>query len=140
MILKFKPELYHSRKDFEGELVVVLNGKLDDRKLQIEHHYARALCKYQIHEMITTDEKDFVLGGEVNRVGYIGFVEVKEGAHVILGDKVYANDTYIGEIVGFDDIHMPNHMNIIVYNENRASGPELGLSVGDKVWIGKDRA
>lgn len=140
MILKFNSQLYHSRRDFKGEMVVILNGKLDDRKLQIEHHYARALCKHQIHEMITTDEKNIVLGQEVNRVGYIGFIEVQEGAHVILGDKVYINDTYVGEVVGFDDIHMPNHMNIIVFNENRASGPELGLSVGDSVWIGKNKA
>ena len=92
--------------------------------------------KYDIHEVIVTDESDVELGGEVNKIGYICFFEVSQGGHIILGDGLYIAGDLIGRVVGFDDIHMPNHMNIIVQSQDRRSARERGIMLGDKVSIG----
>lgn len=136
MILKFNRDIFYAKRDTEGEVIVVLDGKRDDSRLNIETHYARSLKKYDIHEVIVTDESDVELGGEVNKIGYICFFEVSQGGHIILGDGLYIAGDLIGRVVGFDDIHMPNHMNIIVQSQDRRSAKERGIMLGDKVSIG----
>lgn len=139
MILKFNPDIFHAKRDAEGEVIVVLDGARDDRKLKVENHYARSLKKYDIHEVIVTDEDGIELGGEVNKIGYICFFEVLQGGHIILGDGLYIAGRLIGKVVGFDDIHMPNHMNIIIQSHDRRSAKERGVVLGDMVSIGTVR-
>jgi len=42
----------------------------------------------------------------------------------------------IGEIVGFDETHAPNHLNIVARSKERCSGEELGVELGNRLIIG----
>ena len=42
----------------------------------------------------------------------------------------------IGTIAGFDDTHMPNHMNIVIAQDRLQSGAELGLKLEEPVSVG----
>ncbi|MFB3896789.1 MAG: hypothetical protein ACE14V_10860 [bacterium] len=124
---------YAERKQVQGEVVNVLDAKAECRGLWLISTYSRVITKYSIHELILTDESVPKLGEAVNRIAYLCFFEVTEGGVILVRDKLYCGDQLIGTIKGFDESHMPNHLNIIVYAEPRKTGKELGFAVGSKL-------
>lgn len=119
-----------------GRVVAVMDAKLSHRGLQLIISPTRVLLSSEIHELIVTDEEDAGPGKAVNRIAYIGFFELEKGGVVAKGDKVTLKRKTIGEIVGFDETHAPNHLNIIIKSSKRKSGEELGIELGDKLSIG----
>ena len=124
---------YAERKEVVGEVVTVLDAKAESRGLWLIATYSRALTKYSIHELILTDEAEPKLGEAVNKIAYLCFFEVTDGGVILVGDKVYLGDQVIGTIKGFDETHLPNHLNIIVYAEIRQTGKELGFNLSSKL-------
>jgi 1-deoxy-D-xylulose-5-phosphate synthase len=110
-----------------GHIVKVLKHRRDDRGMTLEEFGSRCVRTGEIHELLTTDHLDAPPGSTIDRVAFLGFVEV-EGAGVIdRGDEVWAGDRLIGTVLGFDACHFPNHYNLIIATENPVTGPELGL-------------
>jgi hypothetical protein len=132
MFGQFNP--YYLKAAVHGRLAVVLDGVFDDRGLQLIKPTSRALKAYEIHELILTDEQ-ISPGGTVNRIAYVGFVEITRGGVIVVGDPVYVNDRKIGLIAGFDETHMPNHLNIVLTG-SRETGKTLDLSLGAELKIG----
>jgi len=126
--------VYHAKSVIKGIVVAVLNHKLDNRQLKLIKTPSRAVKRSEIHELIGTNETAFP-GSEVNKVWYVGFFEVINGGIIIYGDNVYVNNRKIGTVIGFDETHMPNHINIIVKLEESKTGAELGIRVGDEIEI-----
>ena len=54
-----------------------------------------------------------------------------------VNDEITVGGKCVGRIAGFDETHMPNHLNIVIKAEERVPGAELGLELGDKVRIVK---
>lgn len=135
----FKVNPYAKKSPCEGELVVVLDGKMEGRKLSLMSPISRALLAHEIHELIVTDEEEAGPGKEVNRIAYWGFFEVTRGSVIVVGDTVQIGDRVLGTIAGYDETHMPNHINIIVKAPERETGVELGLSLGEKIIIQKTK-
>lgn len=134
----FKKNPYAKKKPCLGRLVVQLDGRMEGRKLQLMTPISRAFLAGDIHELIVTDEEEAGPGKEVNRIAYWGFFEVTQGTVVVKGDTVRIGDKVIGTIAGFDETHMPNHLNIIVKAADRKTGVELGLELDDQVTIIKE--
>ena len=53
----------------------------------------------------------------------------------MFGDKVMVEGQIIGEVCGFDETHMPNHINIILRTDERKTGFELNIAVGQQMLI-----
>ncbi len=130
----FNKDPYHAKRDCVGELVVVLDGMIDDRGLQLMVPKSRAVCRNEIHELILTDESGGP-GGSVKRIAYLGFFEVTQGTVIIAGDELLLDNQVVATISGFDETHMPNHLNIVAKVAERKTGPELGAYVGQRVVI-----
>jgi len=128
-------DYYHSKVDINGKFIVVLDGQLDNRGLNLIQPISRAFPQHTIIELIGTDEQDAKPGSTVNNICYIGFVELLNSGVILTGDKIFWNDTEIGTIAGYDDTHMPNHQNTIVFMKERRSGKKLGIKSGDKLII-----
>lgn len=128
-------DFYYSKTDITGRFVVVLDGKLDNRELNLIQPISRAFSRHTVIELIGTDERDAGPGRVVNSICYIGFVELTNGGVLLAGDKVLWNNTEIGEIAGYDNTHMPNHQNTIVKMNTRIAGKELGIQINDEVTI-----
>ena len=124
---------YAERKQVQGEVVNVLDAKAECRELWLISTYSRVITKYSIHELIMTDESVPKLGEAVNRIAYLCFFEVTEGGVILIRDKLYMGDQLIGIVKGFDESHMPNHLNIIIHAEPRKTGKELGFTIGSKL-------
>ena len=131
----FKTNPYAKKKPLKGNLVVVLDGKYEERGLQLIPQQSRCLLSNEVHELILTDE-DKKPGDIINKIAYIGFFVVKESTVITVGDEVKINGQVIGKIAGFDETHMPNHYNIVVYGKERISGNERNLDLDDEVVIG----
>lgn len=134
----FEKDPYAKKTEIIGELVVVLDGTFDNRGLELIIPASRCLQRSEIHELILTDE-DSGPGSKVNKIAYIGFFEVKQGGVILKGDKVFIGNQYIGEVTGYDETHMPNHLNIVIFGKPRISGLERGLELRDKVIIKKEK-
>src|SRR5580704_7346503 len=105
---------YAANRPVKGGVVTVLDSTHEERGLKLICTYSRALKKNSIHELITTDETEKKPGDTANRIAYLAFFEVSRGGCIIVGEKLYVDGARIGEIVGFDETHEPNHINIIV--------------------------
>lgn len=126
---------YPHKKIVKSKIVVVLDGKSDNRGLKLINTRTRALCKNEIHEIILTDNKDAAPGKIIDPISYVGFIEILEGGVILTGDNVYLNNNLIGYVAGYDETHCPNHINIILYSENHLTGLELGAKVDDLLYF-----
>jgi hypothetical protein len=120
-----------------GKVVAVLSGKLEDRKLELIRPFSRALLSGEIHELIVTDEEQAGPTQTVNRIAYVCFFEIVTAGVMLVGDGLSIGGRRIGEIAGFDETHMPNHLNIVAKAEVRLSGRERQIQLDDKVLFRK---
>lgn len=131
----FKENPFSLKRSIECSAVAVLQARLNNRSLRLIPQISRVLKKNDIHELIFTDEKESRPETIVNRIAYIAFIEILKGGVMVVGDKVYWNNNLLGIVAGFDDTHMPNHQNIILYSPKISTGKELGIQVEDPVVI-----
>ena len=136
ILLKDINRVFHEKSNVEGRILVVLNHSLTNRGLKLINAPSRALRKYEIHELIGTNEEASP-GSEVKNVWYLGFFEVERGGVITYGDSVWINNRKIGEVIGYDETHMPNHLNIVIKLIELKTGLELGIKLNDKVIIGR---
>jgi len=113
-----------------------MDAEVERRGLKLIPSYTRVLLVNEIHELIITDEKEAGPGKEVNSIGYLGFIEVKKGGVIAVGDRVSLEGKIIGKIAGFDETHMPNHQNIIIKSERKVTGAGLNAQLGNRIVIG----
>src|SRR3954467_4799062 len=113
------------RRPLEARFVGVLNNRNAGRGLSLIKAHPRVGRRYDIHELILTDEQSSVPGGTVNGVHYIGFVEFEAGGGILAeGDRVNVGGNVIGTIAGFDESHCPNHYNVLIKGQRRVTGSE----------------
>ena len=124
-----------SRTAMRGRVIAVLTSTQEKRGLQLIHPWTRCIRASEVHELQLTDEADVRPGGVANRCAAIAFFEFKDGGLLVGGDKVIIAGKEIGTLVGFDETHMPNHLNILLYGPERKTGLQLGLKGGDEVVI-----
>lgn len=129
---KFKLNPYYDKTDVEGSLVVILDGIMDNRGLELITPISRCVCKHEIHELIFTNEQAKP-GDIVNKIAYLGFVEIECGGVLIAGDTVELDGQVIGILAGFDETHMPNHQNIVINSTDLFAGKELQARLGSKI-------
>ncbi len=122
---KITTNLYAKKRDVSGPLVVVLDGKLDNRDLSLIAPMSRCLCQGQVHELILTDEATAKPGARVQRIAYLGFFAVEQAGVIVAGDEMLLDGKCVGHLAGFDETHMPNHLNIVIRADKRFTGVEL---------------
>jgi hypothetical protein len=124
---------YAGKTDVVGRVVCILDARSEKRGMKLLIHPSRALCHGEIHEIAITDDSEAAPDSAVDKVAYLAFFTVEQGGIVLVGDRVIAEDAELGEVVGFDDTHFPNHLNILLGASERKTGPELGLKLGELV-------
>ncbi len=137
-VLKKSP--YVNKKVVKGNIVVILGSIIEKRGLNLIIPHSRAVKKNEIHEILTTSEKNAAPGEVVNKIATVGFFEVNEGGVILIGDDVYIEGKLIGKVIGFDDTHMPNHQNIVLYSLENKTGPELKINLGDRILFKMDES
>ena len=122
-------DVYGHKLPVSGRIVALLHVSFDDRGLKLIETKSRAVKKGEIHELMITDEKA-APGGGADRVRALVFFEIEKPGLLVVGDQVKIGDIDIGFLAGYDETHMPNHMNIVVTSK---SLDEPIIHVRDKV-------
>jgi len=135
-----KRDIFLQRRAIVGELVALMDSMLESRGLALISPRSRAVLVNEMHELILTDEQHAGPDKTVNTVLAIGFVEIRTGGVILVGDEVLIGDIVIGKVAGFDVTHMPNHMNIVVAGERVRPKAKLGDEVIIAKREGKDGA
>ena len=130
----FRENPYFRKRPVNGELVVVLRGHYPNRGLALIPQISRAVRGGEIHELILTREAAGP-GHRVEAIAYLGFFEVSRGGVLIAEDLVYVNEQCIGRLAGFDETHMPNHLNIVIRCNDDRDGAERELRPGMAVTL-----
>jgi hypothetical protein len=125
---RITPNVYGERKRVKGKIVALLHISFNDRGLKLIGTKSRTVRLNEIHELMLTDEEKACPGGSADRVRALAFFEIIEPGLIVFGDKVYINGEYVGILVGYDETHMPNHMNIVLKSKNLV---EPKIKVGD---------
>jgi hypothetical protein len=126
---------YGPKRIIQSSVIAILQIEMEGRGLNLIQPKSRALKKNEIHELMITDEKEAKPGVVVNRVSYIAFIEIHWGGVMVVGDEVYWKNNFLGTVVGFDDTHMPNHQNIVLYSPKRITGKDLNIKLEDPIII-----
>ncbi|NIN51824.1 MAG: hypothetical protein GTN80_01290 [Nitrososphaeria archaeon] len=134
-LIKGKPFARAKRSLTTGVMVAIMDHKMEERGLSLMHVPSRALLSGEIHELLVTDEDSKRPGDTVNRVAVLGFFEINRGGVVVEGDQVTVAKKVVGRVIGFDDTHMPNHINVVIKVRKRATGIEMNFKPGDEVVI-----
>ena len=124
---------YAANRPVAGTVVTVLNSAHEARGLKLIATWSRALPKNSIHELIATDEAGKRPGDTADRIAYLAFFEVTRGGCIIVGETLFVDGKAVGEIIGFDETHEPNHINIIIGVKQRQTGRQMKISVGSQI-------
>src|SRR6476659_7852509 len=76
------------RKAPPAPLVEVLDRECYGRALSLIRARSRAVRRFDIHELMLTDEQHGKPGSAVNGVHYVGFIEFPAGGMLVFGDTV----------------------------------------------------
>ncbi len=134
----FRSSPFARKRDVKARLAAILSGRLEERGLNLVAPISRAVQKNEVLEIIVTDETTAGPGSGVNRTAYIGFAEIAAGGVLVVGDEVACGGRVLGRIAGFDETHLPNHLNIVLVGE-RLSGDELNLALESEITITEKR-
>jgi len=124
---------YAANRPVTGTVVTVLDSTHEVRGLRLMATYSRALPTNSIHELIATDEVEKKPGEKANRIAYLAFFEVARGGCVLVGETLLVNGKVVGGVLGFDETHEPNHLNIVVGVKQRKTGRQLKICVGSQI-------
>lgn len=116
------------KMDLIGKLITVHGTIRENRKIEPMIQRTRVVNKGEAHELLIG--KNYKKGEMIEDTAYIGFVEFLETGLLKQGDKLYIRWQEVGRIIGFDDTHMPNHLNIIIGSPEFKPGIEWGFSPG----------
>ncbi|MFC7342941.1 DUF6917 domain-containing protein [Saccharopolyspora griseoalba] len=121
------PEEDGPKRPLTARLVKVLVHHRSERGMALEPHASRCVRRGEVHELVSTDQCATQPGARVDRVAFLGFAEFERGGVIDRGDVLRIGDRRIGEVLGFDACHFPNHYNVLVRAEIPLSGADLGI-------------
>jgi hypothetical protein len=124
---------YFAKRPVPAEVVAVLHAHAASRRLELTVHPSRAVSAGEVHEILGTDERDKGLNSIVDRVGYVACIAIKQSGMILVRDAVFLKGQVVGTVIGFDETHLPNHMNIVIYTPSLLTGHDMGAQLGDEV-------
>lgn len=125
--------LFSEKTTIVASLVAVMDHRRHDRALAVSDFKTRCVRRGEIHEFLLCEPPND--RGSIDDVTYLGFAEIQTPGVIAIGDSVVVGEEQVGTIYGFDDTHMPNHMNIVLTGTSLKNGAERGLRVTQSLYI-----
>jgi L-arabinose 1-dehydrogenase len=119
-----------SKDVLEAKLVKLLFHRREDRGMTLAPWASRCIRRGEIHEIVTTVD---VSAPVIDRVGFLGFAEFAAGGVLDRGDEVWLGSLRLGTVLGFDECHAPNHLNILIASDSTPTSADLAAGVGDRL-------
>jgi len=119
----------------EAEVVMVLGHDRQDRVMEKGSFQTRCVECFQVHELVAVARSSFRDGG-YHGASYLGFGAFRQSGVIYQGQPVFIDGTCVGTVCGFDGLHLPNHMNILIETDAPRNGRAIGLTLGSRVSFG----
>ncbi|MDT0270792.1 hypothetical protein RM844_31440 [Streptomyces sp. DSM 44915] len=116
-----------AKRTVTGTLVKVLLHHRTERGMRLEPYASRCVRRGEVHELVVTDQSECMAGARIDRVGFLGFVEIETAGVLDRGDALRVDGRPVGTLLGFDACHFPNHYNILLHAPELLTGGSLGL-------------
>ena len=117
-----------AKRRVEGSLVKVLARRAEDAGLELDGDSGMPVRAGDIHELVTTDTDQSAAGTRIDRVGYLGFVEIGRAGVIDRYDEVLVGAHRVGIVLGFDSRRAPGPLRILIHSPRPRTGPELSLA------------
>ncbi len=130
---------FFKKQAVEGTIVAVLSIQHEKRGMALMPQASRAVLKNEIHELMITDESAAPCD-TVDRIFCLCFFEVTSPGVIVEGDTLSIADRPVGKVIGFNDDHMPNHLNIVLQSKDPKTGEAMGLDLRETLRIEKKNA
>lgn len=115
--------------------IAILNHKRVQRGIMLTKWQTRVVRQGDIHEILTTPERTEHISRQINLVFYLGFAEFDAGI-IAIGDGFWAEDgSFLGQVLGFDETHAPNHLNILLSSDVMLPGVQRGLRPDHRFFV-----
>lgn len=117
-------------KKLNTKFVAVMGHSHMGRGMILSEYNTRCVQRGEIHELVLLKEE---ADGQVNfqDAWYLGFVEFDTSGVIAKGMTIEIFGKAIGQLVGFDTTHEPNHYNLLVSTPNPIIGTDLGVELED---------
>ncbi|MER5620718.1 hypothetical protein ABZU75_00510 [Streptosporangium sp. NPDC005286] len=116
------------KREVTATLVKLLVHRRTDRGMRLEPYASRCVRAGEVHELVVTDHTETAAGARIDRVGFLGFVEIATAGVLDRGDEVWIGRRRIGVLLGFDGCHFPNHYNVLIHADPMVTGRDLNLA------------
>jgi aminoglycoside phosphotransferase len=114
------------KRRVEGSLVKILARRAEDAGLELDQAAGLCVRTGDIHELVTTDTDQSAPGTRIDRVGYLGYVEIEKAGVIDRYDEVLVGAHRVGIVLGFDS-RTPGRLSILIHSSRPRTGPELSL-------------
>lgn len=120
------------KEPIEAKAVGILTNKGLSRNMQMVHSSSRAVRRNDVHELVCTD-REYLPGETVSDVGYLAFICLEESGVLAVGDVVEVEGKALGKVLGFNEVHAPNHINVIIRLDSLSTGLDEGWTPGTRL-------
>lgn len=120
-----------AKRELTANVVLVYRHRRAGRGMELSPFNTRCVRRGEIHEIVLTAGDRADGDPVVADVAYLGFAEFQHGGVLVVGDEVTWRGQILGNLLGFDMSHTPNHLNVIVATPAPASGEDMGVAVED---------
>lgn len=127
--------IFPEKKPISGRWVAIFDRIRNDRNLIVNDFQSRCIPQGEVHEFLVCNTGFENRQSVINHVGYLGFGEILNSSVIAVGDEFWIGRDLIGTILGFDDTHMPNHQNIVIFSKEIRSGFQLELQPDQPFYI-----
>ena len=120
------------KDDLSAHATGILTNIANDRGMRLIFNACRAVRINDVHELVCTSQ--IKQPGEiVDEVGYLAFVVFDESGVIAVDDVLFVKGNLIGKVIGFNEIHAPNHLNIIIQVDDITTGLQSGWNPGTQL-------
>lgn len=128
-----------TKEPVASRLVKLWHHTRDDRGMTLSPWDTRCVLPGEVHELVVTTDRPRAAGDRIDRVAFLGHTEITAAGLIEKGDLVFCGETFVGEVAGFDECHVPNHLNILIAADRLVTADVAAASVGTAVRFAEQR-
>ena len=115
-----------------AKAIGILTNAAKGRNMVLIPNSSRAVLYNEVHELVCTTENR-KQGETVNNVAYLAFIVFEESGVIAVDDILITDGVEMGRVIGFNEIHMPNHINIVIQTHELTTGIQAGWQPGTPI-------